>query len=231
MKHHVHIYRLLVCFIVAIMAGFVKELNNADAFLGNLRTLPTFKRAQEMQVQKIIDLVKGKKRVDEDLVEQSSEAFGRLVNFDENHKRLFMDAVMDAFEASGNKQKRSELQDYTNMANQIPKAVWQNIQSQTILEKRVLVLCQWLSLLGLVNPSESTIGAMTVIIHWPEWSAKTPTKPEMAQCHLHTKPLVRSSLKAMCTTFRGPLYLPDSFQKLPLKLRQVFGKTMLGAII
>ena len=45
------------------MAGFVKELANADAFLGNLRTLPSFKRAQELQVKKIIDLVKRKKEL------------------------------------------------------------------------------------------------------------------------------------------------------------------------
>lgn len=215
------------------MAGFVKELANADAFLGNLRTLPSFKRAQELQVKKIIDLVKRKKGVDEDMVTQSSEAFGRLVNFDEDQKQQFMDAMLDAFEETGKDKKRLELQDYTNMPYLIPKAVWQNIHSQTIVEKRVMVLCQWLEVLGLANPTESTIGAMTVVIHWPEWSVKAPAKSDMAQSHLFTKPLIRRATKTICMvskTFRGPLYLPNSFQKLPMKLRQAFGKTTLGAI-
>ena len=135
--------------------------------------------------------MKNKKGVDEDMVTQSSEAFGRLVNFDEDQKQLFMDAMMDAFEGTGKQNKRLELQDYTNMPYLIPKAVWQNIHSQTMVEKRVMVLCQWLEVLGLANPTESTIGAMTVVIHWPEWSVKLPTKSDMAQSHLFTKPLIR----------------------------------------
>ena len=213
------------------MAGFAKELSNVDAFLGNLKSLPSFKRAQELQVQKILDLV-NKKRTNEEMVAQSSEAIQRLVNFEEDHKQQFIGALMDAFEASLNQKRNVELQDYTNMANQIPKAVWQNLLSQTIMEQRILVLCNWLSMLGLVNPTEATIGAMTVLCHWPEWSALTPTKQQMAQAHLMVKPLMKRTLKATCTAkqARGPLYLPDSFQKLPLKLRQAFGKVMLGAI-
>ena len=128
--------------------------------------------------------------------------------------------------SSGSKNK--ELQDCVNMPFMFPTNVWREMYSHTTLEKRMLLTCTWLARIGLKNPSEASLGAITVVCNWREWSQQLPPRRTMAEDHMKMKQLAKKYLKASVCSCKGPLMLPRSFQNLPEAIRTVFSEQTLG---
>lgn len=209
------------------MAALVKQLIGVDEFLSNLQSLPSFHRVQEVQLEKLMTSMKQKLMDDQGFTE-TSKAAEEMKHFDEDQKRQLMQSIVDAYDRSNSLRKNKELQDYTNMPYVFPERVWKEMNSQTVLVKRIQIVCEWLQRIGLKNPSETSLGAITVICNWQEWSQQLPSRRDQAENHMNMKPSIRKIMKACGCYCKGPVFLPSSFQDLPAAIRKVFGAQTLG---
>ena len=68
------------------MAALVKQLLEADGFLHNVQSLPSFRRVQELQFQKLKDYM-NKKTIDDQSFAESSHAVEKMKHFDQQQKQ------------------------------------------------------------------------------------------------------------------------------------------------
>lgn len=209
------------------MAALVKQLVGVDEFLSNLQSLPSFHRVQELQLEKLMTSIKQKVMDDQGFAE-TSKAAEEMKHFDKDQKRQLLQSIVDAYDKSDRLRKNKELQDYTNMPYMFPASVWKEMNSQTVLVRRMHIACEWLQRIGLKNPSETTLGAITVVCNWQEWSEQLPSKRAQANDHMNMKPAIRKILKAGECYRKGPVFLPRSFQDLPAAIRKVYCGQTLG---
>ena len=209
------------------MAALVKQLLEADGFLHNVQTLPSFHRVQDLQLQKLKDYM-NKKTIDDQSFAESSHAVEKMRHFDQEQKQQLQQCIVDAYDRSFAAKKYKELQDYVNMPFMFPTNVWKEMYSHTTMEKRIFFTCTWLARIGLRNPSEASLGAITVVCNWREWSHQLPPKRTMLEEHMKMKQLAKKYLKANVCSCKGPLILPTSFQNLPEAIRTAFSGQALG---
>ena len=111
------------------MAALVKQLLEADGFLHNVQTLPSFHRVQDLQLQKLKDYM-NKKTIDDQSFAESSHAVEKMRHFDQEQKQQLQQCIVDAYDRSFAAKKYKELQDYVNMPFMFPTNVWKDMYSQ-----------------------------------------------------------------------------------------------------
>ena len=139
-NRHIDIY----FFTTPNMAALVKQLLEADGFLHNVQTLPSFHRVQELQLHKLKDYMK-KKTIDDQSFAESSNAVEKMKHFDQEQKQQLQQCIVDAYDRSLTTKRNKELQDYVNMPFMFPTNVWKEMYSHTTLEKRIFLTCTWLA--------------------------------------------------------------------------------------
>ena len=85
------IYRYLFLY-NSLMVALVKQLLEADGFLHNVQTLPSFHRVQELQLHKLKDYM-NKKTIDDQSFAESSHAVDKMRHFDQEQKQQSSNAL------------------------------------------------------------------------------------------------------------------------------------------
>lgn len=129
---------------------------------------------------------------------------------------------------------KSKLQDYSGLCKFISKKVWDLIMEPSRPACDVLTLiCQWAALLGLVAPSEGTMGVLTAIAFWKQWRSSSVSYAAMHR----TLQVSKKQIKEHLLYFNQQLpkdrprlrRLPAQFDELPACLKRHFGDLLLGS--
>ena len=195
----------------------LNQLTAACRFLQNCSGLKNFSVLISKQREIFLSLLSQGPRLDAEEAAQMSELLQKSF-WSVEDREVMLSAVASKVEAAHAKRVRRPMQDYTTLPHFLPSELWAEITTQSeTADKRLHMLCQHASLLGLKYPSENTVGVIIGLCMHKQLTSASPL--EMHEQFTAYKSQVRRFLQP---TPAEPFLekLPESPQDLPEQLWQ-----------
>lgn len=218
----------------ALKAGEVsRQLTAADKFLTNVKTLPSFPKIEKQQFDKLRLMVADAK-LDEEQCAKIAEIVLELKAFSLKTKESLLQCLADSCSEPKPAKKASkatgpsDTQDYSCLHRFLPRSVWKDMDGQVF--ERMHSLCRLAAKLGLWNPTEKTVGTLTVLVFWKEWQQVSLQAVEKYKTYQAYRLDIRAVLKEYQHEAVQELRLvelPKFFSELPDSRKKILGKECL----
>lgn len=216
-------------------AAFLKNLLATDKFLGQISRLASAKAVQAEQCKHLELQVQRAQWTTEEAA-QACEAIASLSNLTEESKEKITAALAARLAApqaeeqpvKEGKKARVSLQDYRNLVCMLTPPTWKYLLDEQICpEQACMLVCKYANSLGLVHPTESTVGVITLLSHWSLWrSQEIPQGHKflaLQQCKAWIrKYLATYNLQRPVAQSAALEILPKDFNQLPGDLKAAF---------
>lgn len=216
-------------------AAFLKNLLATDKFLGQISRLASAKAVQAEQCKHLELQVQRAQWTTEEAA-QACEAIASLSNLTEESKEKIAAALAARLAApqaeeqpvKEGKKARVSLQDYRNLVRMLTPPTWKYLLDEQICpEQACMLVCKYANSLGLVHPTESTVGVITLLSHWSLWrSQEIPQGHKflaLQQCKAWIrKYLATYNLQRPVAQSAALEILPKDFNQLPGDLKAAF---------
>ena len=224
-------------------AAFLKNLVATDKFLGQISRLPSAKGVQVEQ-RKHLELQVGRAEWTTEDAAQACEAIASMSNLTEETKEKITAALAARLAAPQaqepavkGKKARVSLQDYRNLPCMLTAQIWKYLEDDRICpEQACMLVCKYANSLGLVHPTESTVGVITLLSYWSLWKRQEIPQGHkflaLQQCKAWVrKYLATYNLQRPVAQSAALEVLPKDFDQLPGDLKAAFQGECLDRII
>lgn len=214
------------------IAEFLRQLRASDCFLANVKRLPSFPTI-EQQFDKLMIFLEAAK-FNEEQCTKAAEQVQKLSMFSSQNVERLLQKVAEACanrRHGGNGGPSTEAQDYSTIFRFVPDSVWQRLNGHG--PTRLHELCGFAAKLGLICPTEKTVGVLTVILFWKEWQHQKISATERYKILQGCRAQIRGLLEeygsvAKNVEMRLP-QLPPVFSELPPSHKRVLEDESIGS--
>ena len=221
--------------------AFSRSLKAMDEFLGQIRQLTSATDVEAKQVRGLRSSLEKQCKVTTADAASMLACLNNCRNISAEARTSLMKAIvektsderMEGGEILNEENSNRKLQDYTGLCSFLSPQVWNLIMQPSRLPCDCLFLiCQWSALLGLVHPSEGTMGVLTAIANFKSWgsiSVSDAAKHTMLQSYKKQIRALLATCNNQITTRRPRLpALPATFDDLPACFKEHFGNEPFG---
>lgn len=217
--------------------AIIRNLKATDAFLGQVKRLPS---AEEIQRKRVEIITHGIAALWLDATDASSlsEAINSCENLSGDSKETLLHSVSvvlsdvlpedcDAGHVSSRK-AYSKGQDYSNLVHYIPESLKDMLSSERSPADCLLALSYHCHCLGLLRPSEKTCAIMTLLCFWHKWKDGPPSEHTKYLVNQLAKPFIRQHLvyyqrQNPVVATQQLSVLPKRVDRAPVWVRKLFG--------
>ena len=223
-------------------ASFVRSLKAMDQFLGQIRRLQSVQPVEDKQVSALCQSLQKLSGISTEDGASMLACLNSCAHVSEAGQAKLMQTIVEKTTDMGEQVVdfhsataggKSKLQDYSGLCKFISSNVWDLIMEPSRPACDVLTLiCQWAALLGLVAPTEGTMGVLTAIAFWKQWRSGDVSNAAKHRTLQVSKKQIKEHLlyfnQKLPKDRPRLLRLPDEFHELPAPLKQHFGDLLLG---
>lgn len=215
--------------------SWIRSLQASDRFLGQIRRLNSFGASECKQVGHLSRQVQNLQGLKLEETPNMLAAVNACQFYSQESKDSLLQSIVEKTDAATDSTiKETKLQDYTNLSRFLPEKVMKYILDPNLPTCEVLCLiCQWASVLGLKRPTEGTVGTLTCLAHWKEWSKNDISSASKHIMLQKCKKEIKEHLAHFTEVCKTPSHfhlqkLPDGFADLPVELQGHFAGEYLG---